>query len=361
MNSRRRLLVASLSQKAGPDGAYGGITAGRAGDRMKMDMHRRLFLGIGLGAMIPRFSFGQAERVRVIGYITPAAKESLRDEVFRKGLRDLGWVEGRNLRIEYRRGANEVAKMRAMADELVRMNVDVIVAQSTPAVHAARDAVAGTPMPLVVISADPLGSGVVSNLRRPGGNITGVSMMMPTLVPKRLELRREIVQKIATVGFLAHAGDPAVPIFTRVDEEAGKRLGIRIVVQVAPGPAALEQAFEAMHRAKAEAVIVQPLWVNTLGLGPQIAELAIRHRLLSIGDGDGFAEQGGLVFYGPDPLAIYGRLATYVDRILRGTKPGEIPVEQPSKFELVVNMKTARVLGLKFPQSVLVRADRVIE
>jgi len=202
---------------------------------------------------------------------------------------------------------------------------------------------------------------VVSNLRRPGGNITGVSMMMPTLVPKRLELLREIVPKIVTVGFLAHGGDPAVPIFTREVEEAGKVLGIRIVVQVAAGPAGLENAFEAMHKARAEAVIVQPLWVNTLGLGPQIAEMAMRHRMFSIGDGDGFAEQGGLIFYGPDPLAIYARLATYVDRILRGTKPGEMPVEQPSKFELVVNMKTARALGVKFPQGVLVRADRAIE
>lgn len=322
---------------------------------------RRLLLVVGLGSLVSHRGFGQTDRVRVIGYITPAAQASLRDEVFRKGLRDLGWAEGRNLRIEYRRGANEVGKLRAMADELVRMNVDMIVAQSTPAVHAARDAVAGSAVPLVVISADPLGSGVVSNLRRPGGNITGVSMMMPTLVPKRLELLREVVPKIATVGFLAHGGDPAVPIFTREVEEAGKRLGIRIVVQVSAAPAALEQAFDSLHKAKAEAVIVQPLWVNTLGLGPQIAELATRHRMLSIGDGDGFAEQGGLIFYGPDPLAIYGRLATYVDRILRGTKPGEIPVEQPSKFELVVNMKTARTLGLKFPQSVLVRADKVIE
>jgi putative ABC transport system substrate-binding protein len=322
---------------------------------------RRLLLVAGLGSMVSLPGFGQTDRVRVIGYITPAAQASLRDEVFRKGLRDLGWAEGRNLRIEYRRGANEVGTLRALADELVRMNVDMIVAQSTPAVHAARDAVAGTAVPLVVISADPLGSGVVSNLRRPGGNITGVSMMMPTLVPKRLELLREVVPKIATVGFLAHGGDPAVPIFTREVEEAGKRLGIRIVVQVSAGPAVLEQAFDSLHKAKAEAIIVQPLWVNTLGLGPQIAELAMRHRMLSIGDGDGFAEQGGLIFYGPDPLAIYGRLATYVDRILRGTKPGEIPVEQPSKFELVVNMKTARALGLKFPQSVLVRADRVIE
>lgn len=322
---------------------------------------RRVLLFAGLGSLFPRAGFGQTDRMRVIGYITPAAQASLRDEVFRKGLRDLGWTEGRNLRIEYRRGANEVGKLRAMADELVRMNVEMIVAQSTPAVHAARDAVAGTAVPLVVISADPLGSGVVSNLRRPGGNITGVSMMMPTLVPKRLELLREVVPKIAVVGFLAHGGDPAVPIFTREVEEAGKQLGIRIVVHVSPGPAALEQAFDAMHKAKVEAVIVQPLWVNTLGLGPQIAELATRHRMLSIGDGDSFAEQGGLIFYGPDPLAIYGRLATYVDRILRGTKPGEIPVEQPSKFELAVNMKTARALGLKFPQSVLVRADRVIE
>lgn len=323
-----------------------------------MNRLRRTLLGTGVLAL-PVVLRAQPDRARTVGYLTPAATPSLRDRVFQEGLRERGWIEGRNLRYEYRRGGNDVARLKAMADELVRLKVDVLVAQSTPAVKAAVEATRD--IPLVTISADPLGAGFVSNLARPGGNMTGVSMMMTALAPKRLELIREILPKVATVGFLAHGGDPAHAVFVREMEAAGKRLGVRIAVHVLQGPEELDGAFESMGRARIEALVIQPLWVNTLGLGRRIGELALARRIVTVCDGDSFAQQGGMLFLGPDPSAIYARLAYYVDRVLRGAKPGEMPIEQPSKFALEVNLKVAQALGVKVPQAVLLRADAVIE
>lgn len=300
-----------------------------------------------------------AEQVRVIGYLTPAAKPSLRDEVFRKGLRELGWIEGKNIRLEYRRGGNDPVRMAALARELVLLKVDVIVAQSTPAVHAAKGATAS--IPVVSLSADPVGNGFVASLARPGGNITGISMMMPALAGKRIELLREISPKLARVAFLGHGDDPSHKIFIRELQEAGSKVGVSVQPVVVRTAAEFDGAFAAMKRDKAEAVVVQPLFINTLGAGPQLVQLALQHRIAAISDGDGFAEAGGLIFFGPHPLSIYERLATFVDRVLRGAKPGEMPIEQPQRFELIVNLKTAKSLGIAIPRGIVLRADRVIQ
>ena len=301
----------------------------------------------------------QTEKVRVIGYLTPAAKPSLRDEVFQNGLRKLGWVEGKNFRFEYRRAANSTERLAAMAQELVGLNVDLIFASSTPAVKAARGATRS--IPIVSISGDPLGNGFVESLARPGGNITGVSLMAPQLSGKRLAMLKEIIPALSRVAFLAHGEDPSHRIFLEQTEEAGRRLGIRVQALIVKRTEDIDAAFSAIRKEKADALIVQPLFINVMGAGPKIVELALKSRLPAVSDGDGFAETGGLLYYGPDSLAIYRRMAFYVDKVLRGAKPADLPVEQPQLFQLVVNLKTAKALGVTIPQSVMLQAERVIE
>ena len=311
-------------------------------------------------ACMPRYALAQpVEPLRVIGYLSPSATPSMRDEIFVAGLRELGWIEGKNIRIESRRSGNDLARLPALAEELVRLNVDLIVASSTPAVKAARDATRG--IPVVSISADPLGNGFIASLGRPGGNITGISMMAPALTGKRLELLREILPKISKVAFLAHGSDPSHVLFIREAQEAGQTLGIRVDAQIVKNESELPQAFAAMKKQGAQALVVQPLFVNVLGLGPRIIELANRQRLPTVSDGDNFTELGGLLLYSPDPAAIYRRMAYYADRVLRGAKPADLPVEQPQTFAVTVNLKTAKELGIKIPQSILIRASKVIE
>ena len=311
-------------------------------------------------ACMPLSGFAQpVEPLRVIGYLSPSATPSMRDEIFVAGLRELGWIEGKNIRIESRRSGNDLARLPALAEELVRLNVDLIVATSTPAVKAARDATRG--IPVVSISADPVGNGFIASLGRPGGNITGISMMMPSLAGKRLELLREILPKISKVAFLAHGADPSHVAFVREAQDAGRTLGIRVDTQIIHGEGELPLAFAAMKKQGAQALGIQPLFVNTLGLGPRIIELANRQRLPAVGDGDKFTEIGGLLLFGPDPAAIYRRMAYYADRVLRGAKPADLPVEQPKTFVVEVNLKTAKELGIKIPQSILLRATKVIE
>ena len=247
-----------------------------------------------------------------------------------------------------------------MAEELVRLKVDIIAAQSTPAVQAAKNATRTIPI-VMSAAADPLDSGFVESLARAGGNITGLSMMMPELAGKRLELLRELLPKFMRVAFLAHGGDPAHKLFVQQTQDAGRRLGVQVQVLVVERAEEFEGAFAAMAKERADALVIQPLFINTLGLGPTLTELAVKNRLATISDGVGFAEQGGLLYYGPDTRAYYPRAAVYVDRILRGANPAELPVEQPQRFELVVNTKTAQRLGRGVPRSVLLRADRVIE
>ena len=324
-----------------------------------MTTRRHTLIAVGAACM-PLSGFAQpVEPLRVIGYLVPSATPSMRDEIFVAGLRELGWVEGRNIRIESRRSGNDLARLPALAEELVRLNVDLIVATTTPAVKAARDATRS--IPVVSISADPVANGFVASLARPGGNITGISMMMPALAGKRLEMLREILPKLSKVAFLAHGSSPSHMLFVREAQEAGRTLGIRVDAQIIHGEGELPLAFAAMKKQGAQALLIQSLFVNTLGLGPRIIELANQQRLPAVGDGDNFADQGGLLLFGPDPAAIYRRMAYYADRVLRGAKPADLPVEQPQTFAVTVNLKTAKELGIKIPQSILLRATKVIE
>lgn len=298
--------------------------------------------------------------MRIVGFLSPAPEASWRHRAFREDLRALGWEEGRNVRIEFRFAAGKSERLAAMAGELVRMKADVIVGQSTPSVAALKNATRQIPI-IMGMAADPLASGFVTNLARPGGNITGLSMMLPELAGKRLELMRDWLPRLTRVAFLGYGPDPAHKQFIEQTQAAGRKLGMQVQVLIVHKAEELENAFAEMAREKAEALVVQPLFANTLGLGPRIAELAVKHRLPTISDGGGFAEQGGLLYYGPDVRAIFPRVAVYVDRILRGAKPGDLPVEQPQKFEFIVNLKTARAIGAEPPRGMLPRVDRLVE
>jgi ABC-type uncharacterized transport system substrate-binding protein len=301
----------------------------------------------------------QPTKVHRIGYLSLAAKPSERDEAFVQMLRELGWVDGQNIAIEYRWAANKTDILTALADELVALKVDLIVAASTPAIQAAKNATKTIPI-VMGQNADPVGMGFVASLAHPGGNITGVSGILPELAGKRLELLREILPKLSRVAFLAYGPDPAHQLFVKEAQDAAQSFKIRFQSLVLAGIDEIDGAFAAMMKERAGALAVQPLF-TTLGQGPRIAELAVKNRIPTISDGFQFAETGGLLFYGPDTIALHRRTATIVDKILKGRKPAELPVEQPTKFQFIINLKTAKQIGLNIPQSVLYRADKVIK
>lgn len=295
-----------------------------------------------------------------IGYLTLRASPDELNEAFLQGLRDLGYIEGQNITIEYRWAAGKVDRLPALAEELVRLRVDVIVAQATPVVQAAKNATRTIPI-VMAGAADPVGTGFVASLARPGGNITGMSNILPELAGKRLELLREILPKLSRVAFLAYGPDPAHRLFVKETQEAAERFGMQFQPLVIGGPEEIESTFSAMVRERAGALVVQPLFIGSLGQAGRIAELAARSRLPTISDGRRYAEARGLMFYGPNRLDQVRRAATYVDKILKGAKPADLPVQQPMKFELAINLKTAKQIGLTIPQSTLYRADKVIK
>jgi putative ABC transport system substrate-binding protein len=301
----------------------------------------------------------QPEKVRRIGYLSPAAQPSAQDEVIKQGLHELGWMEGQNIRIEYRWAGGKGDRLPALAEELVRLNVDLIIAWTTPAIRAAKNATRTIPI-VMAVAADPVAAGFVASLARPGGNITGVSSMAPDFEGKRLELLRELVPRLSRVAFLAYGGDPIHRLFVKEAQDAGPRLGIQVQPLVVKGPEEFDNAFSAMTRERAGALVVQSLFMIALGHGPTIADLAVKHRLPTLSDGTQFTEVGGLISYGADRLALTRLVAPYVDKILKGAKPAEVPVVQPRTFQLGINLQTAKRLGLPIPQSVLFRADKVI-
>jgi len=306
----------------------------------------------------------QAGKVPRIGYLSPysASAVSSRHEAFRQGLSELGYVEGKNIVIESRFAEENFERLPDLAAELVRLKVDVIVAAVTQASLAAKNATRTIPIVIVGVG-DPVGSGLVASLGRPGGNITGTSGMAPEVVGKSLELLKETVPKVSRVAVL---WNPANPVFqaqmlseTKV---AARVLGVQLQILEARGLNELDTAFAAMTRERAGALLVltDPMFLRHR---PRIADLAVKSRLPAMygGGGGEYAEAGGLLSYGPNYAELFRRGATYVDKILKGAKPADLPVEQPMRFELVINMKTARALGLTIPQSVLIRADQLIQ
>jgi putative ABC transport system substrate-binding protein len=327
---------------------------------------RRTFL-TGTGAVLLAASFAaeaqQAARIARIGYLTGNLATSLHlQEAFRQGLRDLGYFEGRNVVIEYRDAEGKYERLPALAAELVALKVDVIVVPSTPAALAAKHATGTIPIVLAWV-ADPVGSGLVTSLARPGGNVTGLSFLAPELVGKRLELLKQAVPGVSRVAALWHPGDYGEQTERHMLKEAdvaARALGVRLQVVEARGPEDFDRAFSDMTRARAGAVTVQSTNIFLLERR-RLVELAAKNRLPAMYLAREFVDAGGLMSYGPNVADLFRRAATYVDKILKGARPADLPVEQPTKFELVINLKTAKALGLTISQSVLGRADEVIQ
>jgi putative ABC transport system substrate-binding protein len=326
-------------------------------------MIRREFIALS-GAMVISWSLAahaqQSDKVYRIGFLwdSPAVFSDA-IEAFRQGLGDLGYIEGRNLTIEYRWAEGKPERMRNLAAELVRLNVDLIVAPSSIYTGAAKRATSTIPI-LFMSHADPLGSGHVASLARPGGNITGLSIMMTETNVKGLELFREAIAGLARVAVI---WDPATPSHgpgLKAIEGAAPSLGLSIQSVAVRSATEYDSAFSTIVRERSKGILVlsTPLFIAG---AKRLAALALTHKLPSLFGPSHHVVAGGLMSYSPDRPDLYRRGAIYVDKILKGAKPGELPVQQPTKFELVINLKTAKVLGLEIPQSLLARATKVIE
>jgi len=304
----------------------------------------------------------QAAKIARIGYLAISPPTHL-GEAFHQGLRDLGYVEGKNLVIEYRSAEGKHERYPALAAELVALKVDVIVAAGgTPAALAAKQATRTIPIVFIAVG-DPVTSGLVSSLARPGSNVTGSSALSPELVGKRLELLTQAVPGVSRVAVLWHPG--AVGERTEKDmlkgvEVGARALGVPLQFVEARGPADFDRAFSDMTSARAGALTVlgTPMFFTERR---RLLDLAAKNRLPAVYPSREFVDAGGLMSYGPNRADLFRRAAMYVDKILKGAKPADLPVEQPTKFELVINRKAAKALGLTIPQSVLTRADQVVE
>jgi len=283
-------------------------------------------------------------------------------DVFRQALRELGYVEGRNIVIEYRWAEGRIERFPALAAELVRLKVDLIVAVNTPAARAAKQAT--TTIPIVVPAMqDPVKDGLVASLGRPGGNVTGVTFLGPELVAKRLQLLKEALPGVSRVAGLWHPGGLAertMRDMVKDAEGAARTLGVQLQLVGVGAPDEIDKAFSTLTKGRAEALFVFPSPM-LFGERRRIVELAAKHRLPAMSNVREFVELGGLMSYGASLPDLFRRAATYVDKILKGAKPADLPVEQPTKFELVINLKTAQALGLTFPQSIFIQATEVIQ
>ena len=283
-------------------------------------------------------------------------------DAFRQGLRERGYVEGQNIVIEYQTADGRIERFPGLATELVRLKVDLIIAANTPAARAVQQAT--TTIPIVApIMGDPVGDGLVASLARPGGNITGLSFLGLGLVPKRLELLKEAVPRISRVAALWHPGafgERTTKAMLKETEAAARTLGVQLQLVEVRGPDEFDRAFSTMIRERADALMPFPSAMLYLQRR-RLVDLAAKYRLPSMYNAKEYVELGGLIAYGASITDLYRRSATHVDRILMGTKPGDLPVEQATTFVLAINLKTAKALGLQIPPSLLQRADEVIE
>jgi putative ABC transport system substrate-binding protein len=309
---------------------------------------------------------GQAQqqgKIPRIGFLHPAVPQNNSSpflEAFRQGLRELGYVEGKNIQLEVRWGEGKLDRLPGLAAELVRLKVDVIVAASSPSVLAAKQATQTIPI-VMPFSSDPVGDGLVASLARPGGNITGLSMMAPEVGAKRLQLLKEVLPKLSrAVAVLWNPSYVGMGARFRDAQRNAPAAGVDVRSLEVRDTRELERALDALTREHTDALILlaDPL---TLSQRLRIVEFAAEARLPAMYEISEFADAGGLMSYGHNPGEMCRRAATYVDKILKGAKPGDLPIEQPTKFELVINLKTAKALGVTIPQTVLIRADRVIE
>jgi putative tryptophan/tyrosine transport system substrate-binding protein len=303
----------------------------------------------------------QAGKIYRIGMLetTSMALNAANLDAFRQGLRELGYVEGRNFMIEYRSADGRRERFPELATELVRLKVDVILTRGTPAVMAAKNATGMIPV-VMAASGDPLLSGVVAGLARPGGNVTGLSAIVVEVTGKRLQLLREVVPGVSRIASLLDMGNPNNALQWKETEIVAQSLGVQPQLLDVRKPGDFGGAFDAAIRQRAGAMVVG-IDALTQANHRLIIDLAAKHRLPAIYATREFVDAGGLVAYGVSYPHLYHRAATYVDKILKGAKPADLPVEQPTKFEFAINLKTAKALGLTIPPSVLARADQVIE
>lgn len=301
----------------------------------------------------------QTQKIRRIGILLPSKRNEGLMASYRKRLNDLGWIEGRNLAIELRTAENRYERLPALAKELVELKVDVIVAASTPVARAAKEATSTIPIVFAWV-ADPVASGLAASLARPGGNATGFSNIAVAIASKQLELLKEMLPKLKRVAELRDPKFAGTASMSEQFKEAAARAGIALVQVDASTAGELEEAFPTAVRERATAMVIPPLPLYG-ELRERIAQLAKQHRIATASQFRSFVEAGGLVSYGSNLDEGFLRTASYVDRILRGTKPADLPVEQADRFETVINRRTAAELGISIPQIVLLRADKVIE
>ena len=309
-------------------------------------------------AVLPLAS-AQAGKVWRIGWLQPVTLPPSYLEAVRQGLRDSGYVEGQNLRVEYRWAEGKPERLPELADELVRLKVDLLMSGNTQALQALKRAT--TTIPIVMLGpGDPVGNGLVDSLARPGGNITGMTVMTKELSPKQLDLLRQLIPGLARVACLANSANPLSMLSLRAVEDAGRASGVSVQGLVVRSPDQLGPAFSSLTTNRADALIVS---ADTMFIAERsrIVDFATTNRTPSIFFDRVFVDAGGLMSYGPDFPDVYRRATSYVDKIFKGAKPGDLPVERPTKIEFVVNLKTAKALGLTIPQSILLQTTQVIE
>ena len=320
----------------------------------------RRFIHLALGALLFAFcSLAEAQptnKVPRIGFLSVSPSI---DPAFMEGLRDVGYVDGKNIVIEYRSAEGKLDRLPGLAADLVNLKVDVVVTRGGAAANAAKQATQTIPIVMAVIGGDPVKLGLVTSFSRPGGNVTGLTLQAPELSGKRLEVLKETLPKVALVAALWNAAGPAGLGFLRETEAAARSLGLQLQSIEVRSPVDLNAAFNSVTRARPNALI-------TLADGMlsdnrrRIIQFAAKSRIPAMFPDREFAEAGGLMVYGPDLAWNFRRAAIYVDKIFKGAKPADLPIEQPTKFELVINLKTAKQIGLTIPPNVLARADKVI-
>jgi ABC-type uncharacterized transport system substrate-binding protein len=303
----------------------------------------------------------QPGKVYRIGMLetTSMALNAVNLDAFRQGLRELGYVEGHDLMIEYRSAEGHGERFPELATELVRLKVDLLLTRGTPAALAAKNATEKIPV-VMASSGDPLQTGVIAGLARPGGNVTGLSAIIVELTGKRLELLKEVVPGVLRIAVLLNMSNPNNALLWKEIEIAAPSLEVQLQLLDVRKPGDFGEAFDAAIKQRAGALVVGSDALTLANRRP-VVDLAAKHRLPAIYSAREFVDAGGLIAYGVSYPHLYRRAAIFVDKIFKGTKPGDLPVEQPTKFELVINLKTAKALGLRIPQSVLIRADEVVQ
>jgi ABC-type uncharacterized transport system substrate-binding protein len=302
---------------------------------------------------------GQVPRIGYIGNGNPTTPASRQLEAFRQGLRELGYIEGQTVTIEYRWAEGNADRLPALAAELVRLKVDIIALSGTPAIRAAQQATSSIPIVIGVILVDPVNAGFVASLARPGGNITGLASQYEDIVTKQVQLLAETVPKLSRLVLLHHAS-MTQGVTARAAVRAADQLGLKTRVLEVSEVAEFEGAFRAARDDRAEALLVLPSPFFNAHRRVLI-KLAASYRLPAFYEFNEYVQDGGLISYGPSLPDMWRRAASYVDRILKGAKPGDLPIERPTAFELVINLKTAKALGLTIPPAVLARADEIIQ